>query len=199
MKKIITSVVFVLISLISSAQTQVNTESSAHLAFKGVPIDGTLREYILKMEKNGFTQMSTEDGIAVLKGDFASYKNCIVGVATLKQKDLVSKITVIFPECNTWSSLSSKYYSLKEMLTEKYGKPSDNVEKFQSDSEPEDDNLKMIKVKFDNCKYYSTYETEKGSIQLSIEHDGIVRCYVMLAYFDKINSDIIKAKALDDL
>ncbi len=92
MKKIITSVVFVLIAMISFAQNQVNTESSVHLAFKGVPIDGTLNEYILKMEKNGFTHIGTEDGIAILKGDFASYKNCIVVVATLKQKDLVSKI-----------------------------------------------------------------------------------------------------------
>ena len=55
------------------------------------------------MKQNGFTHIGTEDGVAMLKGDFASYKNCIVGVATLKQKDLVSKITVIFPECDTWS------------------------------------------------------------------------------------------------
>jgi phosphatidylserine synthase len=130
MKKIIISVVFVLTAVISFAQVQVNSESSAHLAFKGVPIDGTLHEYVLKMEKNGFTHLGTEEGIAMLKGDFASYKNCIVGVATLKQKDLVSSIKVIFPECDTWSYLSSNYFSLKEMLTEKYGEPSDCVEKF---------------------------------------------------------------------
>ena len=59
--------------------------------------------------------------------------------------------------------------------------------------------LKCIEVKFDNCKYYTTYETEKGSIQLSIEHDGVRRCFVKLAYFDKINSDTIKKEALDDL
>ena len=54
-------------------------------------------------------------------------------------------------------------------------------------------------VKFDKCKYYTIYETEKGSIQLSIEHDGVISCFVMLSYYDKINSDIIKAKAIDDL
>ena len=196
MKNITISAIFALTTVISFAQ--VNSESSTHLTFKGVPIDGTLREYTLKMEKNGFTPIRTEDGVAILKGDFASYKNCVVGVATLKQKDLVSKITVIFPENVTWSSLSSNYFSLKEMLSEKYGEPSDFVEKFDG-SEPRGDESKMYEVKFDNCKYYAVYKTEKGSIRLSIEHDGVTSCFVQLAYRDKINSDIVKAKAKDDL
>ena len=84
------------------------------------------------------------------------------------------------------------------MLTEKYGEPSDCVEKFDG-YEPSDDNSKMYEVKLDKCKYYTTFETEKGSIQLSIEHDGVISCYVMLAYYDKINGEIIRAKAIDEL
>jgi len=57
----------------------------------------------------------------------------------------------------------------------------------------------MYEVKFDNCKYYTTYETEKGTIQLSIEHDGVIRCYVQLSYYDKINGEIIRKNALGDL
>ena len=182
-------------SVPSLKNNQENADASPHLAFKGVPIDGTLSEYVSKMKQNGFTQVDTKDGVAMLKGDFAAYKDCIVGVATLKEKDLVSKITVIFPECDTWSSLSSNYFSLKEMLTEKYSKPSKCVEKFQSDLQSKDDNSKMYEVGFDRCKYYTIYETEKGSIVLSIDHNGFVR----LSYYDKINSDIIKAKAIDDL
>jgi len=198
MKKTIISLAFVIISVISFAQVQNTSDLSPHLVFKGVPIDGTLNEYVLKMKKNGFVHMGTEDGIAILKGDFASYKNCTVGVVTLKQKDLVSTIKVIFPEWDTWSNLSSNYFSLKEMLTEKYGEPSGCVEKFNGGT-PSDDFSKMHDVKFDNCMYYTTFETEKGSIQLSIDHDGVMSCYVMLAYYDKINGDIIKAKAIEDL
>ena len=83
------------------------------------------------------------------------------------------------------------------MLTEKYGQPSESVETF-SLSEPEDDGSKMIQVHLDACKYATTYETDKGSIQLSIKGD-LSRAFVILAYFDKINGDIIKAKAKDDL
>jgi hypothetical protein len=194
-KKFIITAFVVLSAMTSFAQTQ----PSNHLEFKEVPINGTLDGFVAKMKQNGFTHIGTEEGTAMLRGDFAGYKNCIVGVATLKQNDLVSKISVIFPGCDTWSSLSSNYFSLKEMLTEKYGKPADVVEKFQSYSQPRNDKIKMYEVQFDRCRYYTTYETKKGSIQLSIEHNGVTSCFVMLSYHDKINGDIIKAKALDDL
>lgn len=197
MKTIFTSLLFTLITITALAQTK--SDSSDHLTFKGVPIDGTLNEFVLKMKKSGFTQIGTENGIAMLKGDFAAYKGCIVGVATLKQKDLVSKITVIFPESDTWSSLSSNYYNLKELLTEKYGEPSDFVEKFDTYSEPDDDGDRMHAVKMDNCKYYTNYETENGSIQLSIDHESVVSCFVRLSYFDKNNSETIRKEALKDL
>jgi hypothetical protein len=197
MKKITITLIAVLTTIVSFAQTQVKTDSSVHLSFKGVSIDGKLSEYVLKMKQNGFTQTGTEDGVAILKGDFASYRGCTIGVATLKGKDLVSKITVIFPAQESWSLLSSNYFTLKELLTEKYGQPSESIEKFSS-FEPDDDGSKLIQVHLDACKYVTTYETEKGSIQLSIKGDHS-NAFVILSYFDKINGGIIRAKAKDDL
>ncbi|WKK59304.1 hypothetical protein [Sphingobacterium sp. BN32] len=193
MKTFFLTLTFALTTMLTFAQT------SEHLSFKGVPIDGTLDEYVSKMKKSGFSHLATEDGIAILKGDFAGYKDCTVGVSTLKQQDLVHKIAVIFPDKDTWSRLSTNYFDLKQMLTEKYGKPSDVVEKFDGNSQPRDDNSKMYEVKFDRCKYYSIWETDAGEIQLSIDHNSVTSCFVKLAYFDKINSAKIKAKAIDDL
>lgn len=175
------------------------TQTTEHLTFKGVPIDGTLNEYVSKMKQNGFTHLETENGMAILNGDFAGYKDCHIGVSTLKQKDLVYKIGVIFPEQDTWSSLSSNYYYIKELLTEKYGEPAEIVEKFDSYSQPQDDNSKMYEVGMNRCKYYTTFELDNGSIQLSIENEGFSTSFVLLAYFDKINSEIIRQKALDEL
>jgi len=194
MKKIFITLIVTLIALTSFAQTE-----SPHLSFKGVPIDGTLNEYIQKMKQKGFDYLGAEDGIAILSGDFAAYKGCTIGVSTLKKKDLVSKITVIFPDCKTWTALSNNYYTLKEMLTEKYGEPADVIEKFQSYSEPRDDNGRMHEVKMDRCKYITTFETPKGSIQLYIGHNDMSSCYVLLSYFDKINGDVIRAEAIEDL
>lgn len=174
-------------------------QTSEHLTFKGVPIDGTLDEYVSKMKQSGFKHIGTENKTAILNGDFAGYKGCYVGVSTLTQKDLVHKISVIFPERETWSTLSGNYFDLKAMLGEKYGEPKEVVEKFDSYPEPRDDERKMYRVKFDNCKYYSIWETDNGKIQLSIDPDGVTRCFVRLSYFDKINGQIIKAKTIDDL
>lgn len=193
MKTFYLTFTFVLTTMLTYAQT------SEHLSFKGVPIGGTLNEYVSKMEQNGFTHLGTEDGMAILNGDFAGYKNCHVVVSTIKQKDLVYKIGVLFPDQDTWSRLSTNYFGLKQMLTEKYGEPFDVVEKFDGYSQPNDDNERMYEVKFDRCKYYSIWQTEKGEIQLSIDHTSVTSCFVKLAYFDKINGAIINAKAKDDL
>ena len=196
MKKILTMLI---IFIGFSVFAQTNLESSGHLTFKGVPIDGTLSEYVSKMKERGFTLEGKENGMAMLKGDFAGYKDCTIGVLTFDQKDLVSKIVVIFPEKDTWSTLSGNYFRLQELLTEKYGEPSEIVEKFQTRLEPRTDSDKMYKILFDEYTYYTSYETGKGTIQISIEHDGVSSSYVMLSYFDKINGSIVRATAIDDL
>ncbi len=193
MKAFFFTLIFVSTTMLTFAQ------QPEHLSFKGIPIDGTLKEYVSKMEKSGFSHLITEDGSALFQGDFAGYKDCYVGVNTYQQIDIVNKVVVFFPDRDTWSNLSGNYFNLKEMLTEKYGKPSDVVEEFDGYSKPRNDNSKMIAVLTDRCIYYSIWETNVGEIQLSIENISFQRSFVKLGYYDKINSEIIRAKALDDL
>jgi hypothetical protein len=185
---------FLLFAVMTFAQSKIE-----HLSFKGVPIDGTLAEYVLKMKQNGFNHIGTEDGTAILKGDFAGYKDCTVGVSTLKQTDLIHKIAVIFPKKETWDTLFGNYSELKEMLSEKYGTPSDVIEKFDTRLEPRDNKDKMYEIGMDRCKYRSVWQTEKGNIELSISHNSFSTCFVTLAYFDKANGNIVREKAKDDL
>jgi hypothetical protein len=179
----------------------INAQTFEHMSFKEVPIDGTLNEYVAKMKQSGFQYLGAEDGTALLNGDFAGYKNCHVAVTTLKKIDLVHKIGVIFPNLETWSRLYSNYSDLKQMLTEKYGNPNEEVELFDVKpfQLPLDDNMKMHQVGMDNCKFYTVWKTDKGDIELSIDHSGFTSCFVKVVYFDKINSAIISEKAKDDL
>lgn len=169
-----------------------------HLVFKGVPIDGTLIEYVSKMESAGFTYLGSKGGTAFLQGDFAGLKGCIISVSTLNDPDVVNTIGVIFPEKNDWSSLEDNYQKLKEMLTEKYGKPSECIEKFQGYA-PKDNHDKLHSLKMDRCTYTTIFKTPKGDIRLSLEHQDIKSFFVKLQYWDKINTDAVKAKAMDDL
>lgn len=190
--------VFILVSALFSLAQEIPT-TSTHLTFKGIPIDGLLSEFVSKLEKSGFTKFGVEDGVQVLKGDFASFKNCLIGVTTLKNKDLVYRIGVIFPDADTWSSLSSDYFKLKELLTEKYGNPTEVEEDFQGDFKPQNDPDKLYEVKMDRCRYLTTFELANGSINLSIEHVRSSRCFVMLRYNDKINGASIRSTAIEDL
>ena len=84
------------------------------------------------------------------------------------------------------------------MLSEKYGKPSSVVEKFQS-SYVDDDNDRMHEVRMDRCKYYSIFKTTLGTIELSINKADYSGGVVVLRYQDKVNSIETRAAAMDDL
>lgn len=173
--------------------------NSEHLTFKGVPIDGTLSEYVLKMKSEGFKYLGEQDGTAILQGDFAGFKSCTVGVSTLKAVNVVSTIGVIFPACKDWSSLERDYEHLKSMLTQKYGEPADVVETFQGRVKQYTNNEKLHELYMDRCTWFSTFVTSKGDIQLSMQKGEYGQYFVLLKYYDKINTETVRSAAMDDL
>jgi hypothetical protein len=119
-------------------------------------------------------------------------------VVTLQQKDLVSKIRVMFPKQENWASLYGNYSNLKDMLTQKYGTPTEVIEEFKNRFGIENDEFKYLYVSSGECNYKTVFETTNGKITLSLDHIES-DCLVVLSYLDKINGEIIKAKAIDDL
>lgn len=85
------------------------------------------------------------------------------------------------------------------MLTSKYGEPADVVETFQSSITPKTNNEKLHELFMDRCTWYTTFETNKGTIQISLQKGEYGEHYVLLKYFDKINSDIARSAAMEDL
>lgn len=171
---------------------------TSHLSFKGVPIDGTLSHYVQAMRQKGFTLVKTGKGEAILRGDFAGIKGCEVGVYTLDAMDLVSNIGVIFPSQINWARLESDYKALKGNLIDKYGRPSECVEKFD-DRYVDDDNDRLHALKFDKCHYYTIWSTELGDIELSLQRDEVLHCYVFLKYYDRINGNAVQDVIMEDL
>lgn len=106
---------------VEDVQDDLEMKKSVHLKFKGVPIDGTLKEFISRMERKGFEHRSSYDSKERLVSDFAGIKQCTVYVETLDNSDLVSRIIVEFPKQERWEELFDNYKNLKSMLMEKYG------------------------------------------------------------------------------
>lgn len=194
MKKTFLFLIFMIIIALS-----LFAQTTEHLKFKGVPIDGTLSEYVLKMKQAGFQLIETDDGVAVLEGEFAGYRGCLIAVSTLKSVNVVNTIGVIFPAREDWSSLEGNYEHLKSMLTTKYGEPADVVEKFQGYSTPRDNNAKIYELLMDRCTWYTIFETENGDIQLSLEKGDYGEYFVLLKYYDKINTEAVRSAAMEDL
>lgn len=191
MKKLILTMML-LVGLTAVAQT-------GHMTFKGVPIDGSLNTVVSKLKQKGLTLMHSEGGTAMLMGDFASFKNCTVGVFE-HESGIVDRIAVMFPDKDTWVLLYNDYSKLKNMLIEKYGEPAIVEEVFQNQSSYGfDDNDKMHEVRMDRCRYICDWETENGAIELRIEHNGMVGCYVFLLYVDSENESKVHSSAIDDL
>ncbi|MCR5423678.1 MAG: hypothetical protein K6E93_02825 [Bacteroidales bacterium] len=177
----------------------IDAAASNHLTFKGVPIDGTLKQYVVQMTRAGFALVETQDGNALLRGDFAGYKGCQVYVSTIEGNDVVSYITVQFPVQNTWEHLYGNYKNLKDLLTEKYGRPSSVKEVFLRSSYSNTDAGKLGRVKDGDCKYETRFTTDKGEIVLWIDHERLFSTFVCLQYKDRVNSDIVKQHAINDL
>ncbi len=169
-----------------------------HLKFKGVPIDGTLKQYTEAMKKAGFEYQLTQDGISLLRGDFAGYKGCMVGVSTLKNCDVVNRIIVLFPERDTWTSLIGDYEHFKSLLTTKYGEPDSNLEEFTTYT-GDNNGLKMSALHDDEVVWYTAWSEDLGDIELTIVGSSYGNGCVRLSYFDKANSETVKQAALEDL
>ena len=65
MKQLILSLLLA-VCTVCSAQTN-------HMKFKGIPMEGTLQSFTTKLKAKGYTPIGIQDGVSLLKGEFAGY------------------------------------------------------------------------------------------------------------------------------
>lgn len=189
-KQLLMLIITLFISMGAMAQTN-------HMKFKGIPIEGTLNSFVQKLKDKGYTSLGQKDGTAILKGEFATTKDCTIAVMSFSDRDQVRLVGVFFPEDETWNEIIGRYNFLKEMLTEKYGKP-DCVEEFR-DREPMNDFLRFHALINDECNYLSEFTCENGRIQLTMKKSDYNSAAVILRYIDNENADETRKKIMDDL
>ena len=197
MKKII----FILFSsafILDFAVAQISSDN--HLSFKGIPIEGTLDQYVAKMKNAGFEYLEERNGCALLKGQFAGFDDCIMRISELELVNIVGTVDVIFPSCSDLYSLTEDYTHLKSMLIEKYGEPIEVKEEkilFKRSTSNMNSFDELYRIK-NMQTWYAKFQTEKGEIQLSVQN-GEEQTYVVLRYSDRINSEIARSAAMRDL
>lgn len=182
--------------------------------FKGMEITGTVDQFGAKLTSQGFTFMGKEDYGSVYMGSFAGMSDCVVILApVVNSKDIASVVVMIGLKLSdyevytyeSWEKLLNDYNDLKDLLTQKYGEPTDENEGFTKDVSTSSSFLKLLSVKEGQCEYYAQWgdsEVDKMIVQLAItggKNMGFEAALITLRYWnvDKVRDS--QKEILDDL
>ena len=178
MKRITTSLLICLIVITSYAQE--------HLEFKGIPLDGTSKQYVEKLKQAGFKFIESNDDGDWLTGVFTG-KECTLSVVSTPVSHTVHTVYVLLKEQEDWPTIKSNYSLLKKGLCAKYGDPIECREEFSSPYKEGDGNAYLA---FSNgkAKWYSDFRTPLGTISLYIRDQGFLEMSVIVRYTDDENS-----------
>ncbi len=179
-----------LISVCTLCMAQTNP-----MKFKGIPMEGTVENFVKKLEAKGYTYLGQSNGQACLLGDFAIRKDC--GIAVTSENGVVKEVAVLNPAKENWADISREYYILKDMLTEKYGKP-ESMEEFHNGDCPTD-LLKFLALIRNECTFVSHFTTNEGGIILSMLKRSPKTIGVSLLYQNKTDIEESQKRAMDDL
>ena len=195
MKRIFIALLFIFSCIGAMAQN-----ANEHLKFMGIPINGTLESFSQKLVAKKIKSIQASEGIGVFNGTFAGKMNCNIFVATVPNRNIVSKVVVCLPPRETWAWLESDYNQFKQMLTSKYGEPLQHSETFKAGTFTSSDYLKISALKEGKCEYYVGWKLNEGVILLEIiSIESPSSCLVRLSYYDAINSKLEETSKQDDL
>lgn len=115
---------FILISLLALGKF------SQAQSFYGIPIKGSIPQFVSNYKAKGFTVKKINDLIISASGKMGFEEIEVYGYATPITKQIF-KIVAYFPEQDEWEDLKSSYMRTKQAITDKYGEPDDVTEIFE--------------------------------------------------------------------
>jgi hypothetical protein len=177
MKKFLALLLACMLTLIVSAQE--------HLTFKGLPVDGTLTEFVSKLQDIGFKVNSSSSKFAQIKGEFSG-QICEIYIQASLISNTTYQVTVVLKESDNWFDIRTTYDEYKKLLTSKYGTGT-SIEKFVG-SYYEGDGYEMTAVRQNKCQFLTIYELPNGKVALGVA--SLKEGSVVLMYSDKINYEL---------
>lgn len=170
-----------------------NIDAQNHLAFKGIPIAGSMELFTKRLKEKGFSRIDKNGSTYFFEGDFTG-RAATVAVASTENGNVYS-VTVFFTPSKEWNKLVEIYNYYKDIYTQKYGRPSYQK---QYNSESGADNISaMYELWQGKVTWKSSWKDRGGDIELSIEKtDGIYEGVVVIYYKDSQN---VEAKIKNDL
>ena len=192
MRKLIVLVAFMVIALASYAQS-----SSEHLAFKGIPIQGSMTNFCQQLRTKGFSSIGRDNNLTLFSGDFTG-RNATVGVTATDDGKNVYAVIVLFDPSGEWNTLVNTYNYYKDLYIRKYGNPTISKEKNPAYSDS--NTALMAEVYQGTVVWASVWEVTGGDIELSINKSSdIYEGMVVIRYRDSQNVEAKIQKDLEDI
>lgn len=156
---------------------------NSHLQFKGIPIDGTMNQFIGKLKGHGFVLKETLEDITLLSGEFVN-ETCDIYVLASPKTNVVWKVVVCLPKETSWNSIKSSYRSFQNSFTSKYGDPTESIEFFNSPYQ-EVAGTEMLALRSGECTYMTYWDIPEGTIVIKMLDSE----QIAFMYEDKINTE----------
>lgn len=188
MKKIFLTLICSLISVVAFCQT------TEHLKFMGIPINGTPNAFAQKMTAKGFKHLTKEDTdhSNAYAGKFAGDYNCKIVVFTYKNTVYAVLVNIPF-EGRSWEYLKSEYLNMIEHIYANYDAIAvTNLEYFDSPFQ-EGNSREFCALSVDMCRFtkgFSIYGIDDEYPSGIITSISISRFYepaLTVYYTDGIN------------
>ncbi len=211
MKKVVVLLAFFLFTISLSAQNPALSVPK----FKGIEITGTVDQFGAKLANQGFKFMDKTGNYAIYMGRFAGVDDCLIVLASVENSKDIAAVMVMFgidisdygniQSYETWEGLYGDYKRLKDLLTEKYGKPTEENEGFSENAYTSSSYLKLHSVKEGQCEYYTEWgdsDVDKMVVRLIISGGksiGLSCATVALLYVNVEKSQDSRKEVLDDL
>ncbi len=211
MKKITLLAAFCLFAIFAFAQNPALNVPK----FKGIEITGTVDQFGTKLASQGFKLLSKEANTYLYTGRFAGQDDCLIYLLPVENTNNIASVSVMFGvkiseygsiySYETWEELIEDYNNLKDLLTEKYGQPTEQNEGFAQDVYVPDSYFKLHAVKEGQCEYYAEWgdeDVDKMVVNLSIRGGksmGKAIVVVKLQYDNVDKNKDARKEILEDL
>jgi hypothetical protein len=160
------------------------TNAQDHLKFRGIPINGNIENFILKMRSIGYEKVCQINDGALMKGEFAGM-NCEVTIICSQKTHTVAKIVIDSPKYYDWVSIKMDYLKYKDQYSKKYGNLTSD--EYFIDPYHEGDGLELQAISSNKGIYSFSYTDGNGVVYLKISNDSTLS----FGYEDKENMHIL--------
>lgn len=155
-------------------EVEQQTKEAYRLKFRGIPIDGQLKDFEQKLISLGYTKdysFEPRDGVGCRLNGLYVGRDCELYVYLTPMTQTVYQVRVIVGETMSWSSLKNIYLTFKNSFTKKYGEPWMLEEKFKYPYE-DGDGYEISSLANGRGQYWASFNTisneELGYIDLTL-------------------------------